>query len=264
MKRILISIATLIAFVLLAAATGWSQPQLDRGRYEEISRQVFVRHATHTQGTFTRPSTPQAERMINNLHDMVTAGVAGRIGRPDLSATALRTAISDLQGDNSLSSFLPDTEIPFVNLADIYGMHTLTIAFAVMSGGDGAPDVRPYIQFYSAIAGQWQLHGEVGSEFNGADFHVAPIKSPVSGQVWYLAWGAVIGDTRARLKLRLYSFDGFDVKTIWTRDDLSGGSVAISGDQVLLDYYEFPPEGVVAPPRHIIDTLRPSLNGLEQ
>jgi hypothetical protein len=264
MKNI-ISTTTIMAIIVLASAIAWSQPPAERQRYQDISRQVYFRSATHDHRTFTHPAAAQAERMFSELHNLVSTSVVRVISKRATSASAIKKTIEELQGDESLATFLPDTQIPFADLGDINGTPSLAVAFAVMGGGDGIPDVRPYIQFYSSPAGEWQPRGEVGSDFNGTAFHVARIKSPISSQVWYLAWGTVIGDTGARLKLRLYTFDGFDVKTTWVRDNLRGGSLTLSasGDQITLEYDE-PVLGGTALPRHVIESLRPTINGLEQ
>jgi hypothetical protein len=57
-------------------------------------------------------------------------------------------------------------------------------------------------------------------------------------QSWWLASGQIIGNSRARQILRLYSFDGNKLKTIWSRDDLPGGKVTVSKDRrsVVLEY----------------------------
>jgi hypothetical protein len=261
----LISAATLMVIMAVGAAIAWSQTT-ERQQYQNVSRQVYFRAAIHDQRTFVHPGAPQAERIMGELHDMVSTALARTISRRGTSAAAVKKSIEDLQGDDSLANFLPDTQIPFADLTDINGTPSLTVAFAVMGGGDGIPDVRPYVQFYSNTTGQWEMRGEVGSDFNGTAFHVARVKSPISSQVSYLACGVVIGDTGARLKLRLYTFDGYDVKTTWVRDDLRGGTVTISdsGDQITLEYDEPYPEGTTASPRHVTETLRPSMNGLEQ
>ena len=144
-------------------------------------------------------------------------------------------------------------------------MPTLVTAFAVLTGGEGIPDVSAYIKFYSKEAGIWKLEADTGSEFAGCAFSVAAIHgSPTPNEVWYLAWGMVIGDTGARLKMRLYAFDGASVRTVWEQSGLRGGHVSVSGNQITLDYDEFAPQGTLAPPMHVIKILHPGIQGLEQ
>ncbi len=143
-------------------------------------------------------------------------------------------------------------------------MKTMTAAFPVLSGGAGIPDVAAHIQFYSNLGGRWNLVAETGEDFEGCNFKVAPLRSPVGGQAWFLAWGRVVGDTRARLKVRLYSFDGFSVRTVWSRDELRGGGVKIEDDgSVTLTYELLPPDDQRVPPTPIIERLRPTVRGLE-
>lgn len=131
-----------------------------------------------------------------------------------------------------------------------------------MSGGFAIPDITAYIQFYSLESGRWSLQGEVGPEFEGRAFSVASLHSPRAGEVWYLVWGRRIGDTAARLRVHLYSFDGRTVKKIWERDGLRGGAVRVSEDRIILDY-DVPFEGGRLPPTPKVEVLRPTVNGLE-
>jgi hypothetical protein len=48
--------------------------------------------------------------------------------------------------------------------------------------------------------------------------------------------GKAFGDTGSRLQVRLYSFDGVGVRTVWQRDELTGGLVSVAGRSVTLEY----------------------------
>jgi hypothetical protein len=103
----------------------------------------------------------------------------------------------------------------------------------------------------------------MGAEFAGTAFSMSAISSKAPNELWYLVWGKMIGDTGARVKIRLYGFDGQQVRTIWQRDDLRGGSLTVSPDEIKLDHFESPNEGSSAAPRHLRETLRPGQTGLE-
>jgi|SRR6516162_3433961 hypothetical protein len=93
-------------------------------------------------------------------------------------------------------------------------------------------------------------------------FSVAPIESAFPWQLWCLAWGQTIGDTRARVKLRLYAFAGFSGMTVWQRDDLRGGMVTVSRGRVVLEYYQPRPYGVLSvSEQRIRELLRPRSTG---
>jgi hypothetical protein len=56
--------------------------------------------------------------------------------------------------------------------------------------------------------------------------------------MWVLVSGRRTGDTGARLEVRLYSFDGTEVKSLWSRDALVAESVRVEGDSITLEYDE--------------------------
>jgi len=56
--------------------------------------------------------------------------------------------------------------------------------------------------------------------------------------MWVLVSGRRIGDSGARLNVRLYAFDGSKVKSLWSRGALVAGSVRVEGDAITLEYEE--------------------------
>lgn len=60
--------------------------------------------------------------------------------------------------------------------------------------------------------------------------------SGAADEAWYLVWGSRLGDTGARLDLRLYGFNGTSVRLISRRDDLIGGVIQVSDRSVTLEY----------------------------
>jgi len=47
----------------------------------------------------------------------------------------------------------------------------------------------------------------------------------LAGESWFLAWGFKIGDSGARLAIRLYAFNGDEVRVVWKRDGLAAGTL---------------------------------------
>jgi hypothetical protein len=83
----------------------------------------------------------------------------------------------------------------------------------------------------------------------------------LASEAWFLAWGRTIGDTGARVKLRLYGFDGNTVRTIWKRDGLTNGDVTVTKDSVTLEYDR---EYHSSDPNNLVhETLHISPNGLQ-
>jgi hypothetical protein len=65
------------------------------------------------------------------------------------------------------------------------------------------------------------------------------VKSPVSHEVWVMAWGKTYGDTGSRLYARLFAFDATASMTrvVWRRDGLVGGELRMEGARIRLSYY---------------------------
>jgi hypothetical protein len=79
-----------------------------------------------------------------------------------------------------------------------------------------------------------------------------------SGQVWYLTWGVPIGISNGSCYFRLYSFDNFQVKTIWQRGPLPYRKVTVKPDSVALQY-----EGETLPDGSAHQVLHGTPNVLE-
>lgn len=248
-----------VAVILVTAGSGHGQNASARQRYQSVSEEM---KAIERDPRSEQVRSAKIEEATVELRDMVNAAIVSSLSQPDVSSASIQRALIELQGEHSLAAFLSETRIPFADVAGLYGAPTLVAAFAVMRGNEGIPDLRAYLHFYSRVTGVWELRSEKGPEFDGRAFSVSSIHSPISNEVWYLAWGRVIGDTGARLRIRLFGFDGWTVWTVWERDDLRGGGVkVISPDEIRLEYYEFPPPGVLTPPREVVEILHPTAAG---
>jgi hypothetical protein len=250
--------------IALSSLTTWSQPRASRQQYESASRSIYAHASALERASESVARAQQPEAVIGQLHRMIVATIEAALAEQGASSDMIRKSIIDLQGEDSLGQFLPDTGIPFVDLSQRSGFSTCVVGFAVMNGGEGIPDVRSYLRFYSKASGSWELISEQGTEFRGTTFTVATIVSPLSNEVWYLAHGTTIGDTAARLKLELFGFDGYTARHLWGRDGLRRGTVAVSNGRVTLEYDEALPARTLAIPRRVTQRLRATLNGLEQ
>jgi hypothetical protein len=87
--------------------------------------------------------------------------------------------------------------------------------------------------------GKWQLKATTGSDFSGRTFFISHLNSGLTGESWYLASGSTIGNPGVPLSLRLYAFDGNEVRVAWKRDGLVGGEVHVSNRSIVtLDYFK--------------------------
>lgn len=237
----------------------------DREAYEKIDKRIFLRNPDEMPPGFKWPSAEEAAAARKQLRDIVTATIQRACAAEGATSDSIQLAISDVQIKQWWTPNPGEPGLPFVHMSAGPGRSTMAVAFAVYSGGYGIPHVSAHIQFYSKQDGAWRLTSELGEEFKDRIFAMAALNSPVEGEAWYLAWGMVIGDTGARLKVHLYAFNGDSVRTVWSREALRGGGVKVNGDgSVTLTYFIPPPEGKRIPPAEIHERLRPTVRGLEQ
>jgi hypothetical protein len=255
MRLLVLSIALTSSFV-----TAWGQSPAAAHQYRDLSRQIFCCLGTDPN-TSPFPPAQKVERAVAQMRELMDQTIMQDVTREEASSSSIARAMAQLQGDE-LNQYWEQP--PFADLSNLNGTRTLVTAFAILSGGVAIPNVYPYIQFYSRATGAWEMHAGIGGDFWGTAFSISPIKSPVPSELWYLVWGKTVGDTGARLRLRLYGFDGFSVRTISRRDDLEGGTVKLSGDRVILEYNEPAPYGGPGSDKLITEILRPTANGLEQ
>lgn len=252
------------ALLSCIASTALCQVTSYREAYGTIHRQVFFDGERKLPPNFVFPTVEERAAARKELRNLVTRTIQSSLATGSATDQSIVEAVVDLQQDRWWERRPDEPSLPFAHFVVLGGMKTMTAAFPVLSGGAGIPDVAAHIQFYSNLGGRWNLVAETGEDFEGCNFKVAPLRSPVGGQAWFLAWGRVVGDTRARLKVRLYSFDGFSVRTVWSRDELRGGGVKIEDDgSVTLTYELLPPDDQRVPPTPIIERLRPTVRGLE-
>ena len=243
----------------------------DPKRYTELNHRIFFHRASgQDEKTFRFPSEETTDEITKELHDMVATAIQQALLAPEVSSESVRKAMSDLQGEDSLSSLSTGPHVvnprapnvPFADLSHTNGVPTVLAAFAVVRGGGGIPQVRAYLQFYSQIAGEWRLQAESGSDLDRTAFSVARVKSGASNESWYLVWGSIFGNTGARGKIRLYGFDAYSVRTLWQNDDLTDATITVSQDRVTIEHYVVRPEGLLIPPRHLVEVMRATVNGL--
>jgi len=202
---------------------GEPQEQALRERYETLNGRIY--------GTKRAPGPSEQQDVADELRAMITDRIRAVVSRAT-DARAVRDAVGSLQGKYALSSGREDeTNTPFAELFTVNGDPGLAAAFVILRGGMAIPNTLPVMQFYVKEFGEWQLKAEVIGDLQGCSYMAARVDSPNPNQSWWLAWGQVYGNTRALRKLRLYSFDGAAVRTVWSRDDLFGGVVRVGEDR---------------------------------
>jgi hypothetical protein len=226
------------SFYMLLAGLAVGQGARDPVRYTELSDRIFFHWApSQDEKTFQFPPSEIVDGITAQLHDIVTTVIEREISQHNVSAASIRKSMEYVQGQYALSSLREPhpPNVPYADIGSINETPTLLTAFAVMRGGGALPEIRAYLRFYSKVTGGWALQAELGHDFNNTMFSVAQVATQLAGEVRYLVWGRLVGNTGAMTTLRLYSFDGCSVRTLWQRDDMSAVTVSISGDRVTLD-----------------------------
>jgi hypothetical protein len=235
----------------------------DREQYRQLSTVVRPPAPSEPTNDWKQPGKAQAASAVDSLKHLARRTVMTALQSSKATSKSVADAVRELQGENSLDAAYPFTGIPRADLADINGLPTAVVASAVVDGGYGIPGVHPSIQFYSKAGGVWSLRQELGAEFEGRSFSMSPMRSPVANEVRYFVWGGIIGHSAPPLRCRLYAFDGFEVRTLWERDGLRTADLLnIGPDEIELEYYVYPPDGVYVPPTRVVERWRSSPSGL--
>lgn len=221
--------------------------------YTKLEAEVF-----DVEKVSPKPMPADREKEVEDaMQALIRRGVVRLLNSHNGSSDAVQGGIREMQSITDVApDFTPDfTNVPFADAFRLYGEPGI-----VTANYGSSQYVPPFIDFYLRVDGIWTLRATTGAEFSDSTFFISRLPSPLAGQLWYLAWGHVIGDSSTSLKLRLYSFDGTSVRTVWKRDGLVGGSVSVSGSKVTLEHekdYHQPNESRVS------EILYVTPNGLE-
>ncbi len=205
--------------------------------YLKLNRQIYARRGDPDSGQLNG-SNEGVALATKQLEEMMAKEIDMALAAPNPSASNISSAIRNLQGDITLSAWDPETtNTPFANFFSLNGIQTAAIAYVLMQGGEGTPDTLPFLKFYDKISSSWQEKAAAPTalDFEGSGFSVARLNSGTSSESWFLAWGPILGSTQGVKRMRLYSFDGSSVHTIWRRD-LRAGKISVTPDSITLDY----------------------------
>jgi len=211
-----------------------------RAEYGKLNEQTFKLKGNPQMGRILDEAPERVPVVRKELLDVLRRGITQAFSSPRPTDGQIRDAISGVQGDFALSAGWGNgwdgTNTPFADLFSLNGDQCLAAAYAIMEGGEGIPDSQSFLDFYVKRSNESKLQAVTGSEFRSSTFFVSSIPAGLAGESWFLAWGVHIGNTRGKLSIRLYAFDGDKVRVVWKRDELPYGQVEISGSIVTLDY----------------------------
>jgi hypothetical protein len=218
-----------------------SPPDPQREVYARLSRQIFISPDDDPESVRTPhlDQKDQVEAVVGKLRGMITERIESLLSAPNPTGTAIADSIHRLQSASLLTWGTYDlTNTPFADVFVSNGRRNLAVAYTILRGSAGIPDSQPYLDFYAQTDGKWELKGTAATDLTASTLFVRRLAAPLPGESWYLVWGKRLGDTGARLNIRLYGFDGKSVRTIWQRDDLSGGWAQVTDNSVTLEYFK--------------------------
>ncbi|MBL8178541.1 MAG: hypothetical protein JNK48_27965 [Bryobacterales bacterium] len=194
---------------------------------------------------WSRPSAAAVHEYTRTLHELISETIAETLRESEKSTLVNRVVgnVRSLQG--RLHKNLQD--LPAAVIGTIGDHDVLAAAFEILQGSSTIPEPEPHIHFYLNKSGFWYLAAEAPPDLDKFALKIRSIGSPVSGEVWILAWGSRYGDNRTKMHARLYAFDGGSVRTVWSQDALHGGEIKVEGDRITVTYYD-PAKWGIDPP----------------
>lgn len=241
------SFTLLLIAGLLSAAIGQAPPTSQASPAREQRRQTYLELS---KKIFAGAQAPDAvRRAVNNLppaqvtgiteqlHDLSVAEIEDVLGGPKPSAQNVIDALKTILGETALAGWGAQfTNTPFAEFIELGGARAVAVSYGILRGGGALPNSHPYLEFYVPQNAKWRLQASADLDFDGRTFFVSPVDAGVPGQAWFLAWGRMCGDTGGDLNVRLYAFDGREVRMMWQRDDLIWGAVTVSHGSATLEY----------------------------
>ena len=231
-----------------------------RAAYASLNGQTFALHGNPKLGKAYDESPESVAVIRKDLLGLVRRAITRSLSSSPATDGSVRDAINGVQGDFAFGALWTDgTNTPFAHSFSLGGYACFAAAYAIMEGGEGIPDSQSFLDFYVKKDNEWQLQAVTGSGFRSSTFYLSSIPAGLAGESWFLAWGMHIGNTRGKLSLRLYAFDGEKVREVWKREELAYGEIKVSGTTITLDYLRDPDDSAT----RTREVLHVTPNGLQ-
>jgi hypothetical protein len=162
---------------------------------------------------------------------------------PDAPADALEARLRSAYDPWSKWSSEYTARAPEIFRASLADRPVIAVSWLTYLGGAGSPRGRARILFYVKSGREWVLAAETGELLNDHGLFVVPVASSRDGELWYLLHGVRFGSSRVDINLALVAFDGQQVRTRWSRQNLASGHVSVSATGVTLEYREYMASG---------------------
>lgn len=120
-----------------------------------------------------------------------------------------------------------------------------------------------FIHAFAERGGKYVAVAEAGAELENRNLNGLPLKFFAENEMRFLAFGSVIGNPGAPLRVILYKFDGRNLQTLWQKDDLNRGEVSLQNGTVILKYLDHERYSKRTPPYFVVEKYRQTEAGLE-
>lgn len=215
-----------------------------RAEYGKLNEQTFKLHGNPKLGRALDEAPEHVPAIRKELVELLRQAITRVLSSSQATEGQIRDAVNGVQGDFAYGVWGSGTNTPFAHFFSMNGYQCLAAAYTIMEGGEGIPDSQSFLDFYVKRNNEWKLQAVTGSEYESSAFYLSSIPAGLSGESWFLAWGQHIGNTRGKLSIRLYAFDGDKARVVWKREDLIMGRIEVSGSTVTLDYLRDPDHDV--------------------
>jgi hypothetical protein len=189
-------------------------------RIGELSRQLHFRDAETAERY--RAIRDQATSQIQHEVD---AFLTQEVDPAHTDSAAVEQDLAEL-----LSAHRYDPEYsgnPFASVFDSSNGRSMLVGYMLVRGGDAVNDSAITIRAYHEEGGRFRLVATTGSDLDGYGLFVRQLPSPVPSEKWVLAWGALSGFNGNKVRIRVYSYDGSNLRTVWKPQDLLNATINI-------------------------------------
>jgi hypothetical protein len=262
LKNIALPLVAVTVALGQTASVGLSAVELAhlRADYDALNGQTYTNGNPELRRTWLEsPDRVPAvrEQILRILRHAITRVASS----PKVTEGQIRDAINGVQGDFSFGAWTDGTNTPFAHFFGLNGSKCLAVAYAILEGGAGIPDSKAFLDFYVRGDRGWKLQAVAGSDFRSSTYFVHPMTAGLARESWFLASGQRIGGTGALIDVRLYAFNGEQIRLVWKREGLIRGTVEVTPNSVGLEFFkEYRPLENIEPVREF---LHITPNGLE-
>jgi hypothetical protein len=120
--------------------------------------------------------------------------------------------------------------------------------------GAAVNDSSVTLRGYRVANGRFEFVSSIGSDFDGHGLFIKELQSPVPAERWVLAWGPLFGFNGTKVRIRLYSYDGHQFRTLWSPEDIYTATIRVNASGYTIDHLDEKQYFVVrTPPYYVQD-----------